>query len=450
MTPSFLIATFGCKVNQYDSQVVRESLAAAGCREVHGKDTPDLVIINTCTVTGTADSKARRLIRSMGRRFPDARIVVTGCLAERDAESVQSLPGVWRVIGNGGKADFAAELGLPQTAPCEEAPKSAAWRGPGISDFAGHTRAFVKVQDGCDAGCSYCIVPSVRGRPRSRPMADVVDEVRRLVPRFQEIVLTGVHVGRYRDESGAGLAALVRAVLDSAPPARLRLSSIEVNEIEPELLDLAATRRQFCPHFHVPLQSGSDEVLRWMNRRYTAGEYLAALDRVRARLSRPAVTTDVIVGFPVEGADDFNATAEVCRAAGFARMHIFPYSARPGTAAEQMGAPCAAPVVSARKSMLEHLARELALAYKSSFVGETVDVLVETERDASGRHSTSSCRPVFDPEAQTRREPVEGRLCGYTDRYLRVLFDGSDDLRGRIVPVRIERAEPEALLGGTV
>ncbi len=425
MSLSFFIATFGCKVNQYDSQVMREKLLGAGWDEKPRDDRPDVVIVNTCTVTHAADAKARRLIRRIARELPDSRIVVTGCMVNRDRSLFDDAPCILKVVDNEHKVDIPHIITSADDDQgvrlCAQA-NTCSWP-VGISGFAGHTRAFVKVQDGCDAWCAYCIVPAVRGKPRSRPMNQVLDEVGRLSARFKEIVLTGIHLGLYRDASGADLAALVRTVLETSSVERVRVSSIEVNEITPELVEIAARSRRFCPHFHVPLQSGSDRVLARMNRRYTAQGFLRNIDRVRAQLDRPAFTTDVMVGFPGETDHDFAETVAVCRTAGFSRMHIFPYSGRPGTAAATMSGKCPASVIHTRKKALEELACELALAYKKPFVGETVGVLVETSRDRFGR------------------------LCGFTGRYLRVVFDGPDELRGRILPVRIARAEPGALFG---
>jgi len=420
---SFCIATFGCKVNQHDSQVMREMMLAAGYEERPLSAAPDFAVVNTCTVTGTADAKARRLVRRIAREAPACRIVVAGCMVDRDPDALRGLPNVWAILDNGNKPEIADMLTAGEGGVRLSGHANTFRAGAGISAFPGHTRAFVKVQDGCNAGCAYCIVPAVRGEPRSRPMSDVLDEARRLARHFKEIVLTGVHVGLYRDPSGAGLAELAQRILDTTSVDRLRLSSIEVGEVTSELLDLAATSPRVCPHFHIPLQSGSDPVLERMNRRYTAGQFLGTLDRVRRRLDRPSLTTDVIVGFPGEGEPDFAETVAVCRAAGFSRMHIFPYSSRPGTAAAQMPEQCPARVVAARKQALKATAAELALDYKRRFLGETLSVLVETSRDRTGK------------------------LGGYTDRYVRVRFDGPDKLRGRIVSVAVSKAEPGALLG---
>jgi threonylcarbamoyladenosine tRNA methylthiotransferase MtaB len=420
----FRIATFGCKVNQYDSQLLREELIGQGWHEARPDETPDAVIVNTCTVTHTADAKARRLIRRTARRHPGARIVVTGCAVNRDPAALARLPNVWAVLDNGAKPDIAAVLDGADGGARLSGHANTFRPGSCIRGFAGHTRAFVKVQDGCDAHCAYCIVPSVRGPDRSRPQDEILREVARLSERFKEIVLTGIHVGRYRDlGDGTDLAGLARRVLETTSVRRLRLSSIEAGEITPALLDLAESSPRFCPHFHVPLQSGSDRVLGRMGRPYTAAEFLAVADRVRHRLVRPAFGTDVIVGFPGETDADFEETLAVCRSAGFARTHVFPYSDRPGTAAADLRQKCPAAVVTDRKHALGGLADDLALRYKRSFVGETVEVLVETSRDRAGR------------------------LRGYTDRYLRVVFDGPDELRRRLVPVRVSGAEADTLRG---
>ena len=417
---SFYIATFGCKVNQYDSQAVREELLAAGLEETALPDRPDFVIVNTCTVTAAADGKARRFVRRIARDAPACRVIVTGCMVDRDAEQFGELPAVWRVLNNEQKPDIAGII-ASETTDADACTQTGAVDG--ISGFAGRTRAFVKVQDGCDAWCTYCIVPSVRGKPRSRPMGEVLDEVRRLAARFREIVLCGIHVGLYGDESGATLADLIGEVLATSQIERIRLSSIGPEEITPELIDLMARSPRFCPQFHIPLQSGSDGVLARMGRRYTSGKFLAAIDAIRGEIDRASITTDVIVGFPGETGDDFQRTVDVCRAAGFSRMHIFPFSARPGTPAADMPDTCTAPVIAERKAALGDVASELALAFKQAFVGQTVDVLVETTRDRSGK------------------------LCGYTGRYLRVLFDGDDSLKGEIVPVAITAAQPDVLFG---
>jgi len=411
--------TFGCKVNQYDSQAMRETLAQLGCAEVTAE--ADLYVVNTCCVTRESHRKGLQAIRRIARAHPAACIIVTGCSAETHAEMLRDLPGVLCVVGNEGKARLAeilAEHGLgPRPAGAAE------W--PTITRFAGHTRAFVKVEDGCNDFCSYCIVPHVRGRVRSRPPDDVAAEVARLVANgYLEVVLTGIHLGAYGLDWGGepALASLVRRVLATPGLRRLRLSSLELREVSDELLELVAAAPVLCPHLHLPLQSGDDEVLRAMNRRYTAADFLRRLDAVRARIAEPAITTDVIVGFPGETDEQFRRTLALCRQAAFSRLHVFPYSDRPGTAAATMPGKLPPDVLRARREEMKALAADLMAAYHRRFVGRAVEPLVETERD-----------------------PRSGLLVGYTEHYVRTLFPGPDDLRGTMATVHVTAASAAAV-----
>ncbi|HPD17182.1 MAG TPA: tRNA (N(6)-L-threonylcarbamoyladenosine(37)-C(2))-methylthiotransferase MtaB [Planctomycetota bacterium] len=413
--------TFGCKVNQYDSQAMRETLAQVGCSEVPAAAEADLYVVNTCCVTAESHRKGLQAIRRIARARPAARIIVTGCSAETHAERLRDLPGVVCVVGNQGKArlaDVLAEHGLwPKPAGAAE------W--PAITRFAGHSRAFVKVEDGCNDFCSYCIVPHVRGRVRSRPPDDVAAEVARLVANgYLEVVLTGIHLGAYGLDWGdePALASLVRRVLATPGLRRLRLSSLELREVSGELIELVAASPRLCPHFHIPLQSGDDQVLRAMNRRYTAADFLRRLDAIRSRIAEPALTTDVIVGFPGETDEQFRQTLAVCRQAAFSRVHIFPYSDRPGTAAATMPGKRPPAVLRARRDEMKALAADLMAAYHRRFVGRTVEPLVESERD-----------------------PRTGLLVGYTERYVRTLFPGPDALCGTLVAVRAVAATASGL-----
>jgi threonylcarbamoyladenosine tRNA methylthiotransferase MtaB len=387
--------TFGCKANQYDAEVLREALRSCGwCEAPHDQE---LVVIQTCTVTAEAGRRARQVARRVARENPAARIAMCGCLAESEPESLRELPGVEWVLGNEAArrpADFLAELGC---ASAGEAPQV-----PGIRSFTGHTRAFLKIQDGCDMACSFCIVPSVRGPARSRPIAELVAELRRLLASgHREIVLCGIHIGHWGRDLQSELAALVeelaRVSIDEPSPGegpgdwRLRLSSIEATEVSDRLLELMASHpRLIAPHLHMPLQSGDDGVLRAMNRWYGVERYLEACARIRERLERPAFTTDVIVGFPGEGPRAFENTLETARRAGFARIHAFPFSPRPGTAAarpEALAGAVAAEQLSERRARLGELAREMARDYRLSLDGrrETL-VLEQDELGLSGRY----------------------------------------------------------------
>lgn len=401
---TFAFVTFGCKVNQYESQALRERFGARGMREVPAEQGADLIVVNTCTVTEVATAEARRVVRRLARKFPFAEIAVTGCAADSHRQEFLDLPGVRRVVSHEEKATLADD---PRLTPSDTKPSIFELS---ISRFDGHARAFLKVEDGCDLNCSFCIIPKVRGRAVSRPLESAVAEARRLVENgYREIVLTGVHLGSYgKDLAGRSLLAdLVERLLGIPGLGRVRLSSIEANEITDPLLGLMAAEPRFCPHLHLPLQSGDDEILRAMRRRYNVRQFRAACDRVAERVPDPGLTTDVIVGFPGETERHFENTLAVCRAIGFSRIHIFPYSRRRGTdAALRPDLP--GRVKKERLRRLGRLAAELADAYARKFLGRTVEVLVE-----------------------------QGGL-GYTERYLKARAPGAP---GTLVRGRVQRVD---------
>ena len=396
--------TFGCKANQYDTQVLREALGRRGWSEE--PEAPDLVVLNTCAVTAEAGRSARRELRRLHRAHPAAQICVTGCLAESEGEALAQQPGVAWVLGNGEAkrpVNFLRELG--ETITPEELGVP-----PGICEFSGHTRAFLKIQDGCDMSCAFCIIPRLRGGSRSRPVAELKAEVVRLLAAGHvEIVLCGIHIGHWGREWGLGLSTLVRALADVEAPAagpalgpghawRLRLSSIEATEIDDDLLALLAERpERLATHLHMPLQSGDDRILAAMGRWYGSAEYLAACDRIRARLERPAFTTDILVGFPGEDDDSFNNTLKTASRAGFARLHIFPFSPRPGTPAASLGNVPAPSAVRERRAALADLGQRSANAYRRSLVGLEELVVLEGSSGLCGRYQRlriSGCGPV--------------------------------------------------------
>ena len=339
------VLTLGCKLNQAESQAWGRTLRAAGCEVVDRPVAADGYLLNTCSVTHVADRKARRLIRAAKRLAPSAPVVVTGCYAEWAGPSLARETGADVVLPNRDKARapaalLAALLTAPQTQPAAVA---AAGRGdgPGVAAL-GRTRAFIKIQEGCDDVCAFCIVPAVRGRERARPIAEIVREAQAAESRGTlEVVLTGTQPGAYgrdRDDhaatpdgaAGTNAASLLAALLSATTLPRIRYSSIQPQDVTPALLAQWEDAR-LCRHFHLALQSGADAVLRGMRRRYTAGGYLRALEQIRAAAPGVAITADVIVGFPGESAHDFAATLAVCREAAFADVHVFPYSPRPRT-----------------------------------------------------------------------------------------------------------------------
>jgi len=384
---SVRFVTFGCKANQYDTQVLREALLRRGWREEE-RDTAELVVINTCTVTAEAARKAKRLARRLHRENPDARIAMTGCLAESEPELLRELPGVHWVLGNGEAkrpVNFLRELGY-------ELDPEELGIPAGITAFSGHTRAFLKIQDGCDMACAFCIIPGVRGPSRSRPAAELVAEVARLLASgHREIVLCGIHIGHWGRDLGSDLGALLEA-LCSIPEHdyRLRLSSIEATEVDgPVLAAMQRHSRRIAPHLHMPLQSGDDGVLRAMNRWYDVDTYLAAVDRIRAALDRPAFSGDVLVGFPGEDERAFQNTLKTARNIGFARLHVFPFSPREGTAAarpETIGRPVDVPEMRERRARLSELAHDLSNDYRTALDGAKDTLVLEGAVGLSGRY----------------------------------------------------------------
>lgn len=382
------LVTLGCKVNQYETQLVKEALEQNGFREAAEDESADLCVVNTCTVTAEADSKGRQLIRQLAQKNPGTQTLVMGCFATRDPAAVRDLPSVFEVVTDKRELpDVLQRVGL-QTIPS------------GISRFDGHRRAFVKVQDGCVLRCTYCIIPSVRPELRSRPAADIEEEVRRLVDSgYQEIVLCGIHLGHYgvdatRAKTGRDPFRLRHLInrLDQIPGTwRLRLSSIEAGEVGDDFIEAAANCQHLCPHFHPALQSGSDTVLARMRRRYRTGSFLKKLDLFRSRLDRPAFSTDVIVGFPGETEAEFQETLTTCEAAGFMKIHVFPFSVRKGTPAAGFSDAVPPEVKKERCERLTELERRLAARYHASLLGSELSVMVEGEVRPGWMRGTS-CR----------------------------------------------------------
>jgi threonylcarbamoyladenosine tRNA methylthiotransferase MtaB len=404
------LVTLGCKVNQYETQYAKELLEATGWREATETEPADLCIVNTCTVTHEADAKGRQLIRRLAHANPQAAIVVMGCYATREPETVRRLPGVVQVITD--KSRLVEEL----------RPFGVRTSLAGISRFDGHRRAFIKVQDGCLLNCSFCTIPAVRPILRSRSLEEITAEVARLVEGgCREIVLTGIHLGHYGIDLSRGkpksewrrLWHLIKQ-LDGLPGGfRVRLSSLEAAEVRGELVDALGCSQKICPHLHVCLQSGSDRILSMMKRRYRAASFLERCRRLRQVFDSPAFTTDIIVGFPGETDDDFEETCRVSQEVGFSKIHIFSYSARRGTPAAELPDLVPPQKIAERRQRLLELESQLSAAYYRSLIGRELDVLVEGA----------------DP-----RRP--GHVLGTSCRYTPVSFRGSlPALLGHRVPV---------------
>lgn len=379
MTAKLKTVTLGCKVNQYETEYVRQGLVSIGYQDVSAGESADLCLVNTCTVTHEGDAKSRQVIRRLARENPQARIVVMGCYATRAPDEIASLPGVAEVVTD--KRELPDLLGRFGVADIPT----------GISSFQGRHRAYVKVQDGCLLRCSYCIIPYVRPELTSRPADHILDEVRRLIDHgYREIVLTGIHLGHYGVDWNRNrpksqwfrLSDLLQRLVRLDGPFRIRLSSIEATEVTRELVAvLAEFPDRICPHLHICLQSGSDDVLRRMRRRWGVRRFLDRCRLVQETLQVPALTTDVIVGFPGETDSDFEATCRVVREVGFSKIHVFPFSSRRGTPAADFPQAIPPQVKSERGRRLAEIEAELRQNYFSQLCRLPLRVLLEGPAD---------------------------------------------------------------------
>jgi len=416
------VSSLGCKLNQSEMDSIAGQLAASGHKVVDSPAGADLCVLNTCAVTHVAAQKSRQALRRLHRDNPQARLIATGCYAQLEPEVLDSLPGVDRVVGNPEKERLGELIGT-----------SAAQRqdlGPATGIHRTRTRALVKIQDGCDNACTYCIIHVARGPQHSRPADEILTEVRALLAEgYQEVVLTGVHIGAYgrdrqREPAETDLWRLVSRILAETDVPRLRLSSIEPWDLSERAFRLWDDPR-LCRHLHLPLQSGCNATLRRMARRYTTSEFNAWLAAARAAVPDLAVTTDVIVGFPGETDDEFAQSLEFVQRMEFSRAHVFPFSARAGTAAANMPHQVPHHVKVQRASAMRKTASISQQAFSQSYVGRTLGVLWET-----------------------RKARTESTLwTGLTDNYLRVYARSSADLANRLVPTRLFATDGNDLLG---
>jgi len=430
----FQVVTFGCKVNQYESAALAETLGGLGFVSRPSKAAPDLVLVNTCTVTARADQQARQTIRRLARQYPGAQIWVTGCYAQRSPEIIASLPGVARVFGNQEKAMLAEMVAaeIPTSGPLIQVqgfgPRKPFYSSP-VSYFPGHTRAWLKVQDGCSHACSYCIVPQVRGPGRSLPPEEVQASLETLAARgFQEIVLTGIDLGQYGKDllPPLNLARLLKELSQVEMSFRLRLSSLEPQEITAELVEALSTVPHLCPHFHLPLQSGSAAVLAAMGRPYHPQHFRDLVMELHRQFPQAALGLDVLVGFPTETSADFEATLALVEALPVAYLHVFPFSPRPGTPAQNLRR-LPGEKVQHRAQVMRKLGQNKKAAFYRAQIGQAGEVLVEGP--APGR---------------------PGWLKGLAANYLRVVLPGPADWQNRRVNVEFLEARNELLVGKVI
>ena len=451
---TFAINTIGCKVNQYESQQIRELLERLGLNQVEtSKSEPDLVVINTCCVTLSASAKSRQRIRKAQKLSPDAIIVVCGCLPTVQTGELnnpgknihlishrETIAAILNQIVNNGKAAALLQPDQNITIKTENSSKiklknklAEQPKLTQLTSFKGHTRAFLKIQDGCDGYCSYCIIPKARPFVHSKPAEVVIEEAQALVEAgHKEIVVTGIFVGAYGQKSvrrknwanqqNDKLADLLDKMGEIPNLARIRVSSLEPGDVTPQLLDTFFNNRKIMPHLHLSLQSGSNAVLKKMCRQYSADEFKEKIELIKSRLDRPAITADVIVGFPGETDADFEATVGLAKEAGFAKMHVFSFSKRAGTAAAGLQGTVNNEVMKRRSQILCELDAELGWKFRQQFVGEKAEILVENS---------------------------DGRYKGRSERYFMVYLEktGENLQKGELVRVKLVKNSVNGLIG---
>ncbi len=427
----FAIATLGCKVNQYDSAMIEARLSQAGLARCDFDQAADVYVVNTCTVTDRADAESLRLARRARRLNPRARIIMTGCLAQASPEKLAAASEVDQVVGLARMDDLvraATQQDVPRVAVSNLRKTKAAIDAAAVVP-SGQTRAFLKLQEGCDQFCTFCIVPFARGTSRSVPPRQVLEILDALHHKgFKEVILSGVHLGGYgKDLSpSVDLINLLEMIAERCPIARVRLSSIDPEELSDEIIDLVAEAGNFCPHFHLPLQSGDDGILERMRRRYQTDDYRRRVERILDRMPDAAIGTDLIVGFPGETVEQFERYFAFIEALPLAYFHVFPYSVRSGTTAAKYGDQVAPAEIKRRAERMRTLGEMRRGQFMRRFVGTKLKVLVEETR-----------------------EPGCQRLRGYSRNYIKVLFHGPDQLQNH--EVEVEAAAGGAMaLDGTV
>jgi threonylcarbamoyladenosine tRNA methylthiotransferase MtaB len=421
--PSVAFYTLGCKVNFYDTEAVWQLFKKEGYEQVDFEQTADVYLINTCTVTNTGDKKSRQIIRRAVRRNPDAVIAVTGCYAQTSPAEIMAIPGVDLVIGTQDREKLMSFITDIQNDrkpvnAVRNIMKTREFEELDVPDFAERTRAFLKIQEGCNNFCTFCIIPWSRGLSRSRKPESVLNQARQLVASgYKEIVLTGIHTGGYGDDLENYRLSNLLTDLDKIDGLeRIRISSIEASQIDDEMIAVLNSSPKMCRHLHIPLQAGDDEILKRMRRKYTTAEFAEKITRLHEAMPGVAITTDVIVGFPGETEEQFQRGYRFMEQLKFAEMHVFPYSKRTGTPAARMEDQVDEEVKHERVHKLIDLSERMQAAYGREWVGQVLDVI--PEREAKGSEGM-------------------GLVSGYTDNYLQVVLNGDESLIGKLCRVRI-------------
>ena len=431
-TMKIAITTLGCKVNQYDSVTIEEALLAKGFEIVDFTSHADVYIINTCTVTHKTDYQSRQLIRRAQKRNPHARIIVTGCYAQVAPEALAQMREVSLIVGNAQKHKIADVIArVPDTIASgilvTDITRETCFREPALHSFSNHTRAFLKIQDGCESFCSYCIVPYARGKPRSLPIEETVQRMLTLRNAgFKEIVLTGIHLGAYGVDhtSPTNLLTLLELIEAKEPVPRIRLSSLEPMDITDNLVEFLSTAKTICPHLHLPMQSGDDEVLKRMNRTYQAGDFKNLVSLLMAKIPHLCLGADVIVGFPGETDQHFKNTHALLQELPISYFHVFPYSKRKMTRAAAFPDHLPQKIIKERSEVLRTLGNNKKINFYSQYIGKVVNVLLEGKRDKQFH-----C------------------LKGRSRNYIPVLVEGSDSLINQECEVVITRVEEGRVWG---
>lgn len=437
MKKKVALHNLGCKVNAYETEAMQQLLEAAGYEIVPFAPGADVYVINTCTVTNIADRKSRQMLHKAKKMNPEAVVVAAGCYVQAGKEKAEADPSIDLIIGNNKKQDLISVLeqyletkerreemiDISQTKEYEELQ---------IDRTEEHTRAYIKVQDGCNQFCTYCVIPYARGRVRSRKTADVVREVERLaISGCQEVVLTGIHLSSYgvdRKEDGETLLSLIQAVHQVEGIKRIRLGSLEPGIVTEEFAKELSQLKKVCPHFHLSLQSGCTDTLKRMNRRYTAQEYAEKCEILRKYFSCPALTTDVITGFPGETEEEFSQSRDFVEKIGFYETHIFPYSRREGTKAAGMPEQLPEGIKKERSRVLIEIGMKHQREFMEKFLGQKREVLFEERQDIQGT----------------------AYWVGHTMEYLKVAVVSDEDLGNRILEVKLEEILPEGIIIGKI
>ena len=421
--------TLGCKVNQYDTQAMLECFRAAGYLVVPFDGDADVYVVNTCTVTGTGDRKSMQIARRLRREHPDSEVVLAGCLAQRRGEDLRET-GARLILGTQRRGEVvelledAVRRGV-QLCAVSELTRETPFEPLSIADQEEHTRAILKIQEGCNNRCTYCVIPSVRGPIRSRPVADIAQEAARLAEAgYSELVLTGIHLTSYgRDLPEGSLLDAIEAVQNTPGVRRIRLGSLEPTVATEAFAARLAAMDKVCPQFHLALQSGSDGVLRRMARRYNTAQYLTAVDNLRHAFPRCALTTDILTGFPGETEEEYEETRAMIQRVGYARIHVFPFSPREGTPAATMPGQLPNAEKEHRARALIALGRETSEAYRQSWLNQPAEVLLE-------------------------EQAADGSWLGYTPEYIQVTVpDGPDCRSGALVTLRLTGLTPDGMSG---